>query len=203
MAAPIPPPPHNAISSVQDIRERVRRVRPSGRTPSHANHTRLTGPSRAATVVNANAPASNAPTLPRQPLLTRLRAYLLSSPYVLALLIEMGVHPRHLGLHRSSADEDEDEVGEVEGMQVGVVIRMPDPNNPSTIGIDVKRTSGISMSSSGEEGKGKQRLSIVKDPIEPNPKGEAMGDYMIGIVEVPWKVPWKELVPDEGEKVHE
>ena len=94
-------------------------------------------------------------------------------------------------------------------MQVSIMIRMPDPKHSisSLSGTDgyERRASGISTSISttdGESGrldKGKQRLSIVKEPLEPEGEGEEIGDYVIGIMEVPWKVPWRELVPDEGE----
>ena len=106
-------------------------------------------------------------------------------------------------------DEEEDEEGEVEGMQVSIMIRMPDPKHSITSlsGTDgyERRASGISTSTSTTEGesgkldKGKQRLSIVKEPLEPEGEGEEIGHYVIGIMEVPWKVPWRELVPDEGE----
>ena len=39
----------------------------------------------------------------------------------------------------------------------------------------------------------------MKEPLEPEGEGEEIGDYVIGIMEVPWKVPWRELVLDEGE----
>ncbi|KAK7676813.1 hypothetical protein QCA50_020219 [Cerrena zonata] len=199
ISAPVPPPPHNALPTIREIRERVERARPSGRTPSHANWTRQTQ-TAAPTTANANTPHQlPTPTQqpsPREPLLIRIRAYLLSSPYVLALLIEMGVHPRHLGLI-PPADEEEEESGEVEGMQVSVVIKMPDPNHLGTCGIGGKRISGISMSSGeSKEGKGKQRLSIVKEPLGSE---EGMGDYVIGIVEMPWNVPWKDLAPDDSD----